>query len=107
MFQRSFAATGSLWPRAELRYVGGPLAAGPAFASLLEEFEHTLRSVPGPEASVLRSRLRGAASREDLWPLRGEMFELVSAGLEPWLVHTLRRDLEDLFARCRGRRAVG
>jgi hypothetical protein len=99
MFQRSFAATGSLWPRTDMRYVGGPLAAWPAFAALLAEFERALSSVPGPQASAMRSRIRGAANHEDLLPLRTEIREMVARTFDAWEAGVRLRDLEGVLER--------
>jgi hypothetical protein len=103
MFQRTFAATGSLWPRLNVQYVSGTTSALAALATLLEAFEGALRAVPGHQASAIRSRVRGASSTEELWPLRREVYELVSRSVEPWEAQARIRDLETVFERSRGR----
>lgn len=103
MFQRTFAATGSLWPRMEMQYVSGTASALAALSTLLEAFEGALRAVPGPQASAIRSRIRGTSRTEELWPLRREVCELVSRSVEPWEAQARIRDLELVFERSRPR----
>lgn len=109
MFHRTIGASGSLWPRLEMRYVGGTASTWAALAALLDAFESALRAVPGPQAGAIRSRIRGVAHREELLTLRGEVIDLVSRSVDPWLARSLMRELEELFEQCRapaGRRAV-
>lgn len=109
MYQKSWAASGSLWPRSGTRYLVGPTAALARMAELREEFEQALRGVYGQTASVLRSRVRGADSPDDLWYLRTEIFEHVSLAISQAEAQVRLRELDALFepVRVRGRTSRG
>lgn len=104
MYQKAWAASGSLWPRSVTRYVGGPAPALAKMAELREEFEQALRAVFGQSASLLRSRIRGANAPDDLWYLRTEIFELVSRAISQTEAATRLRDLDAMFEPVHGRR---
>jgi hypothetical protein len=107
MFQKAWAASGSLWPRSSTRYVSGPATALAKMAELREEFEQALRGVYGQAASLLRSRVRGADTPDDLWYLRTEIFEQVSRAISQVEAGTRLRDLDALFGPVRGRPRTG
>jgi hypothetical protein len=97
MFEKSWAPTGSLWPQARTRYVSGPAAAVAKLSLMLDEFERALRSVHGTQADALRLRIRGASSKDDLWYMRSEIFDIVSRHFDQWEAQSRLRDLDALF----------
>jgi hypothetical protein len=103
MYQKSWAPSGSLWPRSGTRYLNGPAAALAKMAELREEFEKALRGVFGMQASLLRSRVRGADTPDDLWYLRAEVFEQVSRAVNQAEATARLRDLDAMFEPVRGR----
>ena len=103
MFQKAWAPSGSLWPRSGTCYVVGPAAALAKMVELREEFEQALRGIYGQTASLLRSRVRGADTPDDLWYLRTEIFEQISRAISQAEAATRLRDLDTLFEPVRGR----
>lgn len=107
MYQKSWVASGSFWPRSSTHYVGGPAAALAKMAELREEFEQALRGIYGEQASLLRSRVRGADRPDDLWYLRTEIFEQASRAISQAEAHVRLRELDALFEPVRGRGRTG
>lgn len=107
MYQKPWAPSGSLWPRSGTHYIGGPASALARLSELREEFEQALRGVYGEQASLLRTRLRGAALADELWYLRAEIFEQVSRAISQAEAAARLRDLDALFEPLRGRLLAG
>lgn len=107
MYQKAWAPSGWLWPRSGTNYLRGPAVALARMAELREEFEQALRGAYGEQASLLRSRVRGAAVPDDLWHLRTEIFEQVSCAVSQGEAHLRLRDLDTMFEPVRGRGRKG
>jgi len=107
MYQKAWAASGSLWPRSGTRYLRGPTVALARMAELREEFEQALRGAYGEQASLLRSRVRGADNPDELWYLRTEIFEQVSYAISQGEAHVRLRELDMMFEPVHGRRRTG
>lgn len=107
MYQKPWAPSGWLWPRAGLRYQSGPAAALAKTAELREEFEQALRGIYGDRASLLRSRVRGADTPDELWHLRSEIFEQVSRAIGQAEADLRLRELDSMFEPLRGRARAG
>lgn len=103
MYQKAWAPSGWLWPRAGMRYQSGPVAALAKMAELREEFEQALRGIYSEQASLLRSRLRGADAPDELRHLRAEIFEQVSRAISQTEAAARLRDLDAMYDAALGR----
>jgi hypothetical protein len=62
-------------------------------------FEHALRGTLPADARDLRSRIRAARTKLDLWDLRADVHDLVRRAFDQWEAQVRLEDLNSLFDR--------
>src|SRR5262245_12335009 len=97
MYVRDMDSTHPLWPQQGRRFVAGLAASSSRLAHMINEFEHALRGTLPADARDLRSRIRAARTKLDLWDLRLDVHELVRRAFDKWEAQTRLDDLNGLF----------
>ena len=97
MYVRDMNATHSLWPQQGHRFAAGLVASSSRLSHMINEFERALRGTLPAEARDLRSRIRAARTKLDLWDLRLDVHELVCRAFDKWEARVRLDDLDSLF----------
>jgi len=97
MYVRDMDSTHSLWPRPGLRFATGLAAGSSRLSRMIDTFEHALRGTLPADARDLRSRIRSARTKLDLWDLRPDVHELVRSAFDKWEAQARLEDLNSLF----------
>jgi hypothetical protein len=97
MYVRDMDSTHSLWPRQGHRFAAGLVASSSRLSHMVNAFEHALRGTPPADARDLRTRIRSARTKLDLWDLRLDVHDLVRLAFDKWEAQVRLDDLNSLF----------
>jgi len=92
-----------LWKERGQRLIIGLAVASPRLLRMIGEFERALRGTPAPAALALQGRIRAVRSKQDLWHLRADVYELVRQTYDKWEAQIRIDELDDLFDSSRPR----
>lgn len=70
---------------------------GTRFDDMRQEFEQSVEDIEAPGAIELRARIRHAQSRQELWYLRGRIFDLVARAHSQEAAQRRLRPLDRFF----------
>jgi hypothetical protein len=97
MYVRDMDSTHSLWPRQGQRFAAGLAASSSRLSHMINAFEHALRGTLPADARDLRSRIRSARTKLDLWDLLPDVHDLVRRAFDRWEAQVRLDDLNSLF----------
>ena len=97
MYVRDMDSTHSLWPRQGQRFAAGLAASSSRLSHMINAFEDALRGTLPADARDLRSRIRSARTKLDLWDLRPDVRDLVCRAFDKWEAQVRLDDLDSLF----------